>query len=69
MKVKSKSICVGCGAEWIEGKGFIQEHYWHCVNARYGWLFTVEVPIYYVRPKELRLPKIDELLSLDKLSD
>jgi hypothetical protein len=48
-----KSVCAGCGAEWIEGEGFECGHkhtlpngeFFMCANERYGWNFTVEVEV------------------------
>ena len=39
----SKRVCVICGAEWEDGKGFTQEHIFPCANQEHGWAFTIEV--------------------------
>lgn len=45
-----KSVCLVCGAQFVEGQGWIEPHYFPCANDRYGWLFVREVPDDYVRP-------------------
>lgn len=35
-------VCAGCGVRWKDGTGFIGEHDMGCVNARYGWNFTLD---------------------------
>lgn len=38
----TKQVCVGCGVEFVEGKGWAEEHDFRCANGRHGWLFTRE---------------------------
>ena len=40
----SKRVCIGCGVEWKDGEGFVEEHLPLCVNKRYDWLYTTEAP-------------------------
>ncbi len=40
MKKRIKQICIVCGIEFIEGKGWKGKHKAPCANDRYGWNFT-----------------------------
>ena len=47
-----KSVCVVCGAEFVDGKGWIEKHYSLCANDNYGWNWCKSVPDDWVRPVE-----------------
>ena len=42
MSEGDKDRCICCGAEFVEGKGFIEPHTFPCANERYGWAWTMK---------------------------
>ena len=50
--VAKKQVCVSCGVEWVDGKGWVGEHEALCPNDRYGWRYTIDAdedgnPVHY----------------------
>ena len=41
MSEGDKDRCICCGAEFVDGKGFVEPHTFPCANERYGWAFTI----------------------------
>ena len=48
---KSKYVCSVCGARFVNGRGFVEDHYFPCANDRYGWNFCDRVPMGWKRKR------------------
>lgn len=46
----SKSVCIVCGALFVENIGFVEKHYWPCRNNIYGENWTITVDDNFKRP-------------------
>ena len=42
MSEGDKDRCICCGAEFVDGKGFVEPHTFPCANGQYGWAWTMK---------------------------
>ena len=48
------NVCICCGVEFIEGKGWAGPHTFPCANDRYGWAWTVTAKEFATRTLNLQ---------------
>lgn len=50
-----KHVCICCGALFVDGKGWVEPHYFPCANHNYGWAWCVTVADDWERPPDMPL--------------
>jgi len=59
-----KDVCVICGAEFVEGRGFVEPHYFPCFNERYCTAICDEVSDDWIRLSKQEMNDNDAPLFL-----